>query len=549
MDVPDALYYLDDRFPPRSLRRYQLKTILQQHDIAVPTSMKRAELVALFQAHILSRREEIIKEYNEKHASANDLEIPAKRTTVQTERKDKNFIPTPTSSDKKIKSSTFTTKDAFPETMTTTKTAATKKKSLPQSVVMANVTVDYNDDEDDEEYIASSSDLEYSDEEYVDDEPVDEDEVSWLKKDTAKANMTKKERALDAVQEYWSTAQTLLRGFYILAVLFIVGSAAMIVIARNKNGYCSPSNEEGGEAPVLSSSSPVSMSSSPVEKFLSLSSSCIPCPDHGVCTDGELHCAGLYKRRHALYNAFGILPVADECIQDSAIGRAVARAEKRIKSALARRQGQHVCDYVSRFGTDEGLSMVHTKASDIRQVVEDRYMSESKWSRDKLKQVLDSAFTSLAADPKVHHWEIDGEPYFGTEQAKLSMVCSVRMFFAEASPRVKRIAVGVLAGIPILSFGWYNHMWHTRVQRHTKAKVFEAISLLKEQLEKHLTDPDGIERGLPVSQLRVKLTDVNKPGSVDEWVRISQNVQSHPQVRRAFREVAGEPCEYWELSH
>ena len=115
---------------------------------------------------------------------------------------------------------------------------------------------------------------------------------------------------------------------------------------------------------------------SPVDRFLSLSSSCIPCPDHGTCTNGELRCSGLYKRRRALYNPFGLLPVADECIQDSAIGRAVYRAEKRIKNALAYRQGQHVCDYVLRFGTEEGLAMVHTKASDIREVVEERYRTQ-----------------------------------------------------------------------------------------------------------------------------------------------------------------------------
>ncbi|KAG2217320.1 hypothetical protein INT45_003514 [Circinella minor] len=395
----------------------------------------------------------------------------------------------------------------------------TRQKKKP------NVTMNYQEDED-EEYIETDEELEYSEEEYIDDadEPVDKSEIAWLLQDTEYANKSSTERALDVVQSYWEMLQPLLKIIYIMVVLLALGSTLMIITARNKNGYCNSENVIEKET---------TLSKSPIEKFLSLSTSCIPCPDHGNCMHGDLHCLGLYKRRHALYNPFGILPVADECIQDSAIGRAVYRAEKRIKNALAYRQGQHVCDYVLRFGTDEGLAMVHTKASDVRQVVEERYRTQSKWTKEKLDQVLDSAFISLATDPKIHYWEIDGESYFGTERASFSTYCTIR----------------ILAGIPILSFGWYNHMWHTKVRKETDAKVSQVITQLKEQFEKHLSDPNHIDRGLPVSKLRVSLTDVNKPGSVDEWKRIAHGVQSHPQIRRSFQEVAGEPSEYWELAH
>ena len=44
-----------------------------------------------------------------------------------------------------------------------------------------NVTVNYQKDED-EEYIETDEDLEYSEEEYIDDadEPVDKSEIAWL---------------------------------------------------------------------------------------------------------------------------------------------------------------------------------------------------------------------------------------------------------------------------------------------------------------------------------------------------------------------------------
>ncbi|KAI8142178.1 Man1-Src1p-C-terminal domain-containing protein [Fennellomyces sp. T-0311] len=530
-EVPNELYYLADEFPPRSLRRYQLKAILQQYSIDVPNSLKKADLVQLFQTHVLSRKDQLIAEYRAKQTGQTEPELPARRSTVEKENvnesrdKDHFFVP--------AKSSTFTVKEMSPEAA---HRAIDEPPAPPKAPTPEHIPV-YAEEEDDDEYVFSGSDLEYSDDEYSDDEPVDKSEVAWLIQDTEQAKMTKKERVLATANQYWATAQMVFRGTYILLFLLAAAAAITIVVARGRNGYCDTTTTEE------------QASLSPLDKLASLSSSCIPCPDHGVCADGALLCPGLYKRRRPLYNAFGLLPVADECIQDSAIGRAVARTEKRIKYILARQQGQHMCDYVGRFGSAEGLSMIHIKREDIKQAVLERYLAESKLSPNMLEQVLHSAFASLASDPKVHYWEIDGEPYFGTERASFTMWCSVKMFFAQASPQFRKIVVALTAGIPTLSFAWYNYMWHSKIKRHTDAKVAQVIAMLKEQLEKHLSDPENIERGFPVSQIRVKLTDVHMPGSVDEWIRIAQGVQRHPHVRRAFREVAGEPCEYWELAH
>lgn len=54
---------LDPEFPPRSLKTYQLKTILATHDIAVPAKSKKADLIKLFQEHVEPRRGAIIAEY------------------------------------------------------------------------------------------------------------------------------------------------------------------------------------------------------------------------------------------------------------------------------------------------------------------------------------------------------------------------------------------------------------------------------------------------------------------------------------------------------
>lgn len=80
--VPSELYYLgkfsvnaalpccwhvpiDPDFPPRSLKTYQLKTILASHAIPVPSKAKKADLIKLFQENVEPRRDAIIAEYKE----------------------------------------------------------------------------------------------------------------------------------------------------------------------------------------------------------------------------------------------------------------------------------------------------------------------------------------------------------------------------------------------------------------------------------------------------------------------------------------------------
>ena len=56
---------LDPEFPPRSLKTYQLKTILASHNVAVPSRSKKADLIKLFQDHVAPRRDTIMAEYKQ----------------------------------------------------------------------------------------------------------------------------------------------------------------------------------------------------------------------------------------------------------------------------------------------------------------------------------------------------------------------------------------------------------------------------------------------------------------------------------------------------
>lgn len=93
--------------------------------------------------------------------------------------------------------------------------------------------------------------------------------------------------------------------------------------------------------------------------------SCIPCPDHGVCSNGQLGCPPLYHVTRPWYNAYGLLPIADECVRDSAIGRAIDSAEKHIKRILARAQGQEVCEQLRMGGHIDDSAVARMNGSAI----------------------------------------------------------------------------------------------------------------------------------------------------------------------------------------
>ncbi|KAI8642165.1 Man1-Src1p-C-terminal domain-containing protein [Parasitella parasitica] len=74
-DIPDKLYYLDDDFSVRSLRKYQLKEILSTHNIPYFQGITRPDLIKLFKKNIEARRDEILSEYKAATLAEKQAEI------------------------------------------------------------------------------------------------------------------------------------------------------------------------------------------------------------------------------------------------------------------------------------------------------------------------------------------------------------------------------------------------------------------------------------------------------------------------------------------
>lgn len=159
------------------------------------------------------------------------------------------------------------------------------------------------------------------------------------------------------------------RSVTLLALLLIFFNMLVITLARKKVGYCSEVMRKYHQTcTLISIYFWLFIWITARKTFGFLPPACIPCPDHGTCIGGQLTCDRLYKRRHLFYNPSGILPIADECVLDSAIGKSVAQAEKRIKAVLARKQGKAECNYLlnsEESGSESSVPMVQTKLSDV----------------------------------------------------------------------------------------------------------------------------------------------------------------------------------------
>lgn len=270
-----------------------------------------------------------------------------------------------------------------------------------------------DEDEDDTDYY-DDSDFDNGDYEEDDDEElgsVDKDELVQLYKDqlvpptaliipranrantsnnnrkttTASAKLAKINRRFSIWKARFKQAL-----FIFCALYMMVGMIGFFITsyARQKNGYCQSYPTDINN----------NTTTTPSALSYMLPSSCIPCPDHGVCTEGVLTCETMYQQKTPFYNRWHILPIADECVHNSALGRHVSKVERKIKNYLAAKQGEAYCGELSQ---DIPLSRIPVKEvmNSLKEYVEKHLPA------DELDQILLIAFSSVLEDPKVHYWE------------------------------------------------------------------------------------------------------------------------------------------------
>ncbi|KAI7873915.1 hypothetical protein K492DRAFT_211870 [Lichtheimia hyalospora FSU 10163] len=627
--VPSELYYLGEysypEFPPRSLKTYQLKTILASHNVAVPSRSKKADLIKLFQDHVEPRRDSIIAEYKQQQQEkqrqqkedqdnlgrgrrqwtpsrrvkeAMEMEESKKKQVVPRDDEEKDprqplrdkdgfvipEVPAHKRNKPTSKEPSFTAQDSFASSdedldkdrkMTRDKVKRKRPVTVQQQPVVptrrstrgtftaqdsfasSDEDVDLSDkvkqlhqrraikttqrrpappatptkskdkkdensqeESEDEEYKADSSDNEEEELESMDQTNL-ADEVRWLVEDNIihEACILGKPRS-----EWYKLFGYLFRVYLGLVCLALLGTA-VVVSTRAFNGYCD--SEHDGASPM----------------------SCIPCPDHGVCFRGQLECPPLYHVHRPWYNAYGVLPVADKCLRDSAMGREIDAAEKEIKRILARAQGKEVCNQVRMGGHLNDVAVARLTGTEIRDILS-RSADDEEKDMDTFQLIVSNALKQALHDPTIKYAEINGIPYYSTTKEDMPLWCSASVLLLRIPTRTKYTCTGVLVGLWMMIYAVYKYRQYYQMRQRTKTKLEQILNALQDQLKRHKDHPETYDRGIPVSQLRIQTSQgrVNQGNEVNEWLRVVHQVNKHPQVRRGHREVAGELCEIWELA-
>ncbi|GAA5800819.1 hypothetical protein HPULCUR_006258 [Helicostylum pulchrum] len=589
-EIPKELYYLDERFSVRSLRKYQLKEILNSHDIPYLSSLSRVDLIDLFRKNIESRREEILREYAQQHEpveekeeygrgrrDADGFKIPSlpKRREDDQPLNQKNmlakavnnirtrFSPPPFNEEDSVASSGEDNEDEYQPTPVEGYESDTAADNTYVNGNGRTVFYVEDEDEDDTDYY-DDSDLDDEDYEEDDDEElgsIDKDELVQLYKDQSapptalisprantsnnkNRNITTRSKKLAEAKRRLSIwkARSKQALFIFCALYMMIGMIGLFITtyARQKNGYCPTytqdiTNTTAGAAPSTLTSM--------------LPSSCIPCPDHGICSNGELECDALYQRKTPLYNIGHIFPIADDCVHNSVLGRYVHKVERKIKNYLAVRQGEAYCNQLLQ-NPDLNMQDVLISRTHVEEVMIDlKTHLEDHLPADKLDQILLIAFSTILEDAEIHYWEIDNERFLGTSRYKFSMACQVKRLYLAVPNQIKLYIIAFISVLTAL-YGATKDYRNKKAYQQKINKMLESIvDQLKQQYDNHITNASQYPSPrLLASQLRSSVVDLNNSKTIADWQCVVQKAESHPHIKKSIEEVNGDIVEYWELA-
>ncbi|KAG2237656.1 hypothetical protein INT48_004559 [Thamnidium elegans] len=550
-DIPNELYYLDERFSVRSLRKYQLKEILTSHNIPYLSNLTRVDLIDLFRKHIEPRREEILREYKQQHVPFEESETYGRGRRVS--HKPKKYENTVSNylDDKK------TTKDAdgfkipsLPKRRVQpdldeddqTHTNVVKQKSMP--VKAKNQTTEA------EKYSATGST------DTAANGPVDKEELVQLYKDqfvspiafyAAKSNTPNNNRRITTRSEKLEETKRRLsiwkarfkQALFIFCALYmIIGMIGFFITsyARQKNGYCQNYPKD------INNTTPSTLVSM-------LPSPCIPCPDHGICSNGELECDALYQRKTPLYNIGHIFPIADDCVHNSVLGRYVHKVERKIKNYLAVRQGEAYCNQLM-LNPDLNIQDVPMSRIPVKEIMIDlKEHLEEHLPADKLDQILLIGFSTILEDPKIHYWETDKERFLGTSRYKFSVTCQIKRLYLAVPNKIKLYIIAFISVFTAIYGATKDYRNKKAYQQKIDKMVKSIVDQLKQQYDNHTKNTSQYPSPrLLASQLRSSIVDLNNSKTIADWQCVVKKAESHPHIKKSIEEVNGDIAEYWELT-
>lgn len=284
---------------------------------------------------------------------------------------------------------------------------------------------------------------------------------------------------------------------------------------------------------------------------------CTPCPDHAVCSDGAIRSC---KSSDYVLEAPGVVRVplvpyalplswtAPQCVPDTYKLVLAAELADAIVDYLAHWHGQVQCGRAAPHADapSHALGRYAVPASSVRALLLERVDEavdaptfSSVWAMATagLGEHASSEFVQLSAPSGV---------WFASQRSAMPVACRLRLYLAELVWESRlRVLVSLLAAVLVYSV--LRRVQRTRVRRaEDKAYVHDVYARLQEQATRHLHG-DG-PREMPAAHLRdvVLATEPDPRVRRQRWAHVARIVEQNANVRTRQAQWHGEWQRVWE---
>ncbi|ORE01567.1 hypothetical protein BCV72DRAFT_245834 [Rhizopus microsporus var. microsporus] len=323
-------------------------------------------------------------------------------------------------------------------------------------------------------------------------------------------------------------------------ILFLM----IVTLFRYKNGYCSNHKAQGYQSLYYSY----------------FPSTCIPCPQNGICVNGKLNCEPIYVRQRPLYNPGGLLPIADKCVHTADMIRQINKAMKHMEQSLTTAQGNLIYNEYKRNLRHQELpqNIAAFYQSDFLDEMK-KYINNDELTTTEVYGILNLALKKLTGHPTVYVWENkDGVPMIGTTSAIFPfryylLRASCRLFYSDTRYIILSVILTAVA-IPVVAVGKVyikrRHAYKDKINRY----LSDILVWLRDPHEFYVQRPARAYQTLknsgviPVDTLRAELMHINEDCSVKDWDQVVNLVHKNPNVLRTIYEVQGHLVECWGLT-
>ncbi|RCH85490.1 hypothetical protein CU097_007349 [Rhizopus azygosporus] len=318
----------------------------------------------------------------------------------------------------------------------------------------------------------------------------------------------------------------------------------IITLFRYKNGYCS--NHKAQDYQSL--------------YYSHFPSTCIPCPQNGICVSGKLTCESIYVRQRPLYNPGGLLPIADKCVHTADMIKQINKVVKHMKQTLTTAQGNLIYNEYKRNPRHQELpqNIAAFYQSDFLDEMK-TYVNSDELTTTEVYGILNLALKKLSGHSTIYVWENkNGVPMIGTTSAAFPfryylLRISCKLFYGDTRYIILSIILTAVA-IPVVAAGKV----YIKRRRAYKDKINRYLSdilvWLRDPHEFYVQRPTRAYQTLknsgviPVDTLRAELMHINEGCSAKDWAQVVNIVHKNPNVLRTICEVQGHLVECWGLT-